>query len=189
MWQFILSKYFKQTCICSHTFQLFIFSFSFSFSFYFSFYFYFFFILVIFTCTHLFLSPFIIAENYWAISIKSVTSLNNIAWKEILKKRHSAAIGTVSANSAQCTDSFSEEKGGTLTLTTISDPHICPRCDKMYAYKKNLSRHLRFECGKKPSERCPHCSYITRYRHSLNTHMKTQHPEIGLTPGKTEHIQ
>lgn len=110
-----------------------------------------------------------------------MTSLNNIAWKEILKKRHNAA------NPAQCPDSFNDEKNDALTLSSITDPHVCPRCDKMYAYKKNLSRHLRFECGKKPSERCPHCSYITRYRHSLNTHMKTQHTEIALAQGKTEH--
>ncbi|XP_070140124.1 longitudinals lacking protein, isoforms H/M/V isoform X17 [Drosophila kikkawai] len=67
------------------------------------------------------------------------------------------------------------------SLNNVSRPssssHICPRCDKAYTYKKNLSRHLRYECGHLPTEKCRHCSYVARYKHSLNMHLKTQHPE------------
>ncbi|XP_041563319.1 longitudinals lacking protein isoform X15 [Drosophila elegans] len=58
-----------------------------------------------------------------------------------------------------------------------NNAHICPRCEKAYTYKKNLSRHLRYECGRLPTEKCRHCSYVARYKHSLNMHVKTQHPE------------
>ncbi|XP_017077421.1 longitudinals lacking protein, isoforms A/B/D/L isoform X14 [Drosophila eugracilis] len=78
-------------------------------------------------------------ENAWTISVKSVTSLNNVS--------------------------------------PSNNSHICPRCEKAYTYKKNLSRHLRYECGHQPTERCRHCSYVARYKHSLNMHLKTQHPE------------
>lgn len=53
--------------------------------------------------------------------------------------------------------------------------HQCPQCDKSYSYKKNLKRHLRHECGVKPSEHCLYCPYVTRYKHSLNSHIKSQH--------------
>nr|NP_788314.1 longitudinals lacking, isoform T [Drosophila melanogaster]NP_788315.1 longitudinals lacking, isoform U [Drosophila melanogaster]AAO41427.1 longitudinals lacking, isoform T [Drosophila melanogaster]AAO41428.1 longitudinals lacking, isoform U [Drosophila melanogaster]BAC67586.1 Lola protein isoform J [Drosophila melanogaster]BAC67606.1 Lola protein isoform J [Drosophila melanogaster]BAC67626.1 Lola protein isoform J [Drosophila melanogaster] len=78
-------------------------------------------------------------ENSWTISVKSVTSLNNVS--------------------------------------PSNNSHICPRCEKAYTYKKNLSRHLRYECGQLPTEKCRHCSYVARYKHSLNMHVKTQHPE------------
>ncbi|XP_050743112.1 longitudinals lacking protein, isoforms A/B/D/L isoform X16 [Drosophila biarmipes] len=78
-------------------------------------------------------------ENAWTISVKSVTSLNNVS--------------------------------------PSNNSHICPRCEKAYTYKKNLSRHLRYECGQLPTEKCRHCSYVARYKHSLNMHLKTQHPE------------
>uniref|UniRef100_A0A0A1XHZ1 Longitudinals lacking protein, isoforms N/O/W/X/Y n=1 Tax=Zeugodacus cucurbitae TaxID=28588 RepID=A0A0A1XHZ1_ZEUCU len=112
-------------------------------------------------------------DNHWTICIKSVTSLNNVAHVERLKKRHSAPFDPTNK------DTFSDEKNDLQTLSTsLTYSHTCPRCEKMYAYKKNLKRHLSFECGKKPRVSCPHCTYITRYRHSLNTHVKTQHPEI-----------
>ncbi|XP_070135229.1 longitudinals lacking protein, isoforms H/M/V isoform X17 [Drosophila bipectinata] len=62
-------------------------------------------------------------------------------------------------------------------VVTPNSSHICPRCEKAYTYKKNLSRHLRYECGRLPTEKCQHCPYVARYKHSLNMHTKTQHPE------------
>lgn len=55
--------------------------------------------------------------------------------------------------------------------------HECPNCEKSYTYKKNLQRHLRYECGIVPQQKCPHCSYITRYKHSLKTHIASQHQQ------------
>uniref|UniRef100_A0A1B0CV31 C2H2-type domain-containing protein n=1 Tax=Lutzomyia longipalpis TaxID=7200 RepID=A0A1B0CV31_LUTLO len=56
--------------------------------------------------------------------------------------------------------------------------HTCPRCQKMYTYKKNLQRHLKFECGVEPMEQCRLCSYVTRYRHSLKSHMNLKHRNV-----------
>ena len=132
--------------------------------------------------------------------MKSVTSLNNIALEEIKQKqnkRKCLATTKESATSTRCSRSNSVNGGidsgngmAVSTNETNSDslapytsphsstnrPHICPRCDKVYTYKKNLSRHLRFECGILPQEKCPYCGYLARYKHSLNVHVRTQHP-------------
>ena len=77
--------------------------------------------------------------------IKSMTSLNNVSG---------------------VADEFGDRK---------AFQHSCPNCDKTYSYKKNLKRHLRHECGVKPTEHCTYCPYVTRYKHSLKSHIKTQH--------------
>ncbi|XP_062130758.1 zinc finger protein kipf-like isoform X2 [Drosophila sulfurigaster albostrigata] len=93
------------------------------------------------------------AETTWTLSVKSVTSLNKIAMLHATTRDADAV------------------------PPQQSSVHTCPRCDKAYTYKKNLWRHLRFECGRLPTEKCQHCHYVARYKHSLNMHMKTQHPD------------
>uniref|UniRef100_A0A1A9WRG1 C2H2-type domain-containing protein n=1 Tax=Glossina brevipalpis TaxID=37001 RepID=A0A1A9WRG1_9MUSC len=124
-------------------------------------------------------------HNYWTISVKSVTSLNNIALEEIKQKQRRLRQHS-EQNSPSSTDgSGNSIVAGSLYSQTIHKspgdlnnvPHVCPRCEKIYTYKKNLSRHLRFECGILPSEKCQYCGYLTRYKYSLNVHIKTQHPE------------
>lgn len=128
--------------------------------------------------------------------MKSVTSLNNIALEEIKQKQErlktpTTALVKGSPKSSARNNSYASLNDTMSSLTTISPssgggggghaggnmPHICPRCEKAYTYKKNLSRHLRFECGILPQEKCPYCDYLTRYKHSLNVHVRTQHPE------------
>ncbi|KAI8117505.1 isoforms H/M/V, Longitudinals lacking protein [Lucilia cuprina] len=107
-------------------------------------------------------------ENYWTISVKSVTSLNNIALEEIKQKkfkrnntssaatttRHSPSTrASLNNNNNNTTDLLNDSNVTTYNISTSSprasnSPHVCPRCDKVYTYKKNLSRHLRFECVK-----------------------------------------
>lgn len=53
--------------------------------------------------------------------------------------------------------------------------HECPRCFKSYNYRRNLLRHLKFECGVEAKEACKFCPYVTRYKHSLKTHLQSQH--------------
>lgn len=124
--------------------------------------------------------------------MKSVTSLNNIALEEIKQKKNKRNDTASAARESPSTrSSYSglinntellNDSNVTLSISTSSprasnSPHVCPRCDKVYTYKKNLSRHLRFECGILPQEKCPYCGYLTRYKHSLNVHVRTQHPE------------
>lgn len=94
-----------------------------------------------------------ILENNWTLSVKSVTSLNKIA------------------------TSLQRQQQNSSEAPPQASVHTCPRCDKAYTYKKNLWRHLRFECGRLPTEKCQHCHYVARYKHSLNMHMRTQHPD------------
>lgn len=93
-----------------------------------------------------------VLENNWTLSVKSVTSLNKIA-------------------------TTLQQQQQNNTEPSQASVHSCPRCDKAYTYKKNLWRHLRFECGRLPTEKCQHCHYVARYKHSLNMHMRTQHPD------------
>lgn len=53
--------------------------------------------------------------------------------------------------------------------------HECPQCFKSYNYRKNLLRHLKYECGVAAKESCRFCPYVTRYKHSLKVHLMSQH--------------
>ena len=122
--------------------------------------------------------------------MKSVTSLNNIALEERKQKqgKRKCRTGTKeSANRFRRSNSSGMTAGTIETITdsgatyTISSRrsnrrHMCPRCNKVYTYKKNLARHLKFECGILPQKKCPYCGYMARYKHNLDVHVKTQHP-------------
>ncbi|XP_060535613.1 zinc finger protein 319-like [Cylas formicarius] len=53
--------------------------------------------------------------------------------------------------------------------------HACPNCWKIYKYKSNLGRHLRYECNKRPSFACPHCSKAYYQKSSLKSHVTYSH--------------
>ena len=52
----------------------------------------------------------------------------------------------------------------------------CIQCGKVYMSKGNLTRHLKFECGKEPQFQCPHCPIRTKHKSSLLTHIFCKHP-------------
>ncbi|KAK7573646.1 hypothetical protein V9T40_010837 [Parthenolecanium corni] len=45
--------------------------------------------------------------------------------------------------------------------------YSCPRCHNSYRWKKNLTRHLKLECGKEPTLQCPLCPLRTKHKSSL----------------------
>ena len=51
----------------------------------------------------------------------------------------------------------------------------CTKCDKSYRYKKNMIRHIRFECGKDPQFQCPYCPHQTKQKSSMQTHIRNRH--------------
>jgi hypothetical protein len=51
----------------------------------------------------------------------------------------------------------------------------CIQCGKVYMSKGNLTRHLKFECGKEPQFQCPHCPIRTKHKSSLLTHIYCKH--------------
>jgi hypothetical protein len=54
----------------------------------------------------------------------------------------------------------------------------CMTCGKTYRYKKNMVRHVRFECGKEPQFQCPYCPHQTKHKSSIQMHIKNRHPGV-----------
>ncbi|OXU23499.1 hypothetical protein TSAR_003218, partial [Trichomalopsis sarcophagae] len=48
----------------------------------------------------------------------------------------------------------------------------CDRCGKVYRWYRNLTTHLRLECGKEPSVVCPYCPRRTKHRNSMRSHIQ-----------------
>ena len=57
-------------------------------------------------------------------------------------------------------------------------PHSCPNCGKIYAWRKSLTRHLFWECGRKPNQQCPYCPHVTSHRSDLQRHVIRKHREV-----------
>lgn len=55
---------------------------------------------------------------------------------------------------------------------------ICPNCGKAYTYRKNMLRHLKVECDKKPSQKCPYCWFITKHKSVVKTHINRKHKDL-----------
>ncbi|KAG8259324.1 hypothetical protein J6590_014793 [Homalodisca vitripennis] len=62
--------------------------------------------------------------------------------------------------------------------------HVC-QCGRSYKYKKGLSQHQRYECGKEPQFACPHCPYRAKQKVSLTTHLFCKH-HITVQPSSLE---
>jgi hypothetical protein len=54
----------------------------------------------------------------------------------------------------------------------------CMTCGKSYRYKKNMMRHIRFECGKEPQFQCPYCPHQTKHKSSIQIHIRNRHPDV-----------
>lgn len=59
--------------------------------------------------------------------------------------------------------------------------HMCENCGRRYHQSKNLKRHLRNECGKRPTYQCSYCPYKATYKSYLEIHM-TKHGRHDFTP-------
>lgn len=52
---------------------------------------------------------------------------------------------------------------------------ICPNCTKIYKHKRNLWRHLKYECGVDPQFSCQICGKYFKYKQSMQDHIYVQH--------------
>lgn len=62
-----------------------------------------------------------------------------------------------------------------LIQNAIIRSYTCIQCGHTYKYKRSLSRHLRFECGKEPEFKCPFCPSKTKLKENLKRHIKYKH--------------
>jgi uncharacterized C2H2 Zn-finger protein len=66
-----------------------------------------------------------------------------------------------------------------VTTPRNRQPHnSCPNCGKIYTWKKNLVRHLKLECDKKPQQKCPYCHFITKHKSVVKTHIYRKHKSM-----------
>lgn len=61
------------------------------------------------------------------------------------------------------------------SCSVVPESYKCPRCDKAYNAKRNLTRHINLECGKKPKFACPHCNYKNYRRNEIKKHVRSKH--------------
>ena len=54
----------------------------------------------------------------------------------------------------------------------------CEQCGKVYRWYRNLTTHLRLECGKEPTHACPYCPRIVKHKTSLRSHVRRVHNMI-----------
>jgi uncharacterized C2H2 Zn-finger protein len=60
-------------------------------------------------------------------------------------------------------------------VVTGKELFLCPKCCKVYRWKKSLLLHVRYECGKEPQFRCPYCPHRAKLKGNLLRHMKRKH--------------
>ena len=104
------------------------------------------------------------ALNHPVISVTTIDSDDNSSKKDadVLKKDE--------FKFSNNTDNQNKEK-----LNDNSKVYRCPICPKCYAWKYNLNRHLKYECGTQKRFRCYICSKKFHYNQNCVEHMKRIH--------------
>ncbi|XP_025828839.1 zinc finger protein 567-like, partial [Agrilus planipennis] len=51
----------------------------------------------------------------------------------------------------------------------------CHQCRKTYKYRRNLLKHINYECGIEPKFACPYCTYKAKQKITLRSHMINRH--------------
>lgn len=58
---------------------------------------------------------------------------------------------------------------------TTRNLYKCPNCEKVYNARRNLTRHVNSECGRKSRFACPFCAYKNYRRNEIKKHVKSKH--------------
>jgi len=53
----------------------------------------------------------------------------------------------------------------------------CPNrnCGRVFNWKRNLTRHLKYECGVQPRFKCPYCDYYGKLKGNVSKHLIRRH--------------
>lgn len=53
----------------------------------------------------------------------------------------------------------------------------CPNhnCGRIFNWKRNLTRHLKYECGLQPRFKCPYCDYYGKLKGNVSKHLLRRH--------------
>ncbi|XP_076754024.1 uncharacterized protein LOC143425135 isoform X29 [Xylocopa sonorina] len=52
-----------------------------------------------------------------------------------------------------------------------------PNCRSVFAWKRNLTSHLRYQCGQKPRFKCPYCDYVCKVKADIRKHITRTHKD------------
>lgn len=58
---------------------------------------------------------------------------------------------------------------------------MCGKCNKKYARRQHIIRHVKYECGKQPVFQCPQCHRKYKRKDVLLVHLRNIH-EIFVPP-------
>lgn len=83
------------------------------------------------------------------------------------------------------------QEGFTVTLIRFCGTNLLSRVRfkrvllitslQLYQTKGNLTRHLKYECGKQAALKCPLCGTQTKYKSSMRRHILNRHPGYDCT--------
>lgn len=54
-------------------------------------------------------------------------------------------------------------------------PFKCPKCDRTFAVKGNMNRHLKYECNQAPKFQCPYCHFRSKQSSNVLAHIRARH--------------
>ncbi|KAG5316810.1 LOLA3 protein, partial [Acromyrmex insinuator] len=60
-------------------------------------------------------------------------------------------------------------------MRSIKIPCPNPNCRSVFAWKKNLISHLRYQCGQQPRFKCPYCDYLCKIKTDVRKHIRVKH--------------
>lgn len=84
------------------------------------------------------------------------------------------------ATSGECAVSVSSavsDKKQAEMSTNKNGGFCCPRCRRVYRWKKSLNLHLKYECGTEPKFQCPYCFFKAKRKWSLKQHVWVKHQQ------------
>ncbi|XP_012270352.1 longitudinals lacking protein, isoforms A/B/D/L isoform X6 [Orussus abietinus] len=60
--------------------------------------------------------------------------------------------------------------------------YACPNvnCPSTFKWKRNLTSHLRYSCGREPRFKCPYCEYMCKVKTDVRKHVKVKHRDCAV---------